>query len=197
MFVSDGEAGGVSGDRAAERGGGDAPVHPGLIQLLRYWQSLRGGGARIDPRHIDRALEFAFIAEPMAPGVARFRLAGMHLNDLLGMDLRGMPLSCLFQPASRGLLSDTILHVFSNSSASEFMLTGDRGLGRPPLSGQMLLLPLRDDSGATTRLLGGIATRGEIGRPPRRFRLIGEGEAVEPPAPARGRPGLRLVHSRD
>ena len=37
----------------------------------------------------------------MAPSVARFRLAGAHLSELMGMEVRGMPMTALFLPDAR------------------------------------------------------------------------------------------------
>ena len=55
---------------------GKTADHPALAQLRAYWEGLRAEGdlptrAQIDPRGIERALEYAFIAERIAPGVAR------------------------------------------------------------------------------------------------------------------------------
>ena len=52
-------------------------------KIRTYWESLRIEGdiplrAAVDPRGIEAALEFAFMVERVAPGVARLRLAGGH-----------------------------------------------------------------------------------------------------------------------
>ena len=65
---------------------------PAINEVEAYWEGLRMGRtvpmrSEIDPRGIERALEFTFILERIAPGLARFRLSGMHLNDLLGMEV--------------------------------------------------------------------------------------------------------------
>ena len=80
-----------------------------VAQVEAYWEALRGMNqlpkrSQIDPRGIEMALENTFILERIAPGIARLRIAGGHLNDLMGMEVRGMPLTALFcQPARRGL----------------------------------------------------------------------------------------------
>ena len=58
--------------------------------------------AEIDPRGIENALEYAFILERIAPGMARIRLAGIHLSDLMGMEVRGMPLTSFIDAARAG-----------------------------------------------------------------------------------------------
>ena len=69
-----------------------------IAEVEAYWEALRGSRlmptrAEIDPRGIEQALEYAFIVERIAPGIARLRIAGSHLNELMGMEVRGMPLT--------------------------------------------------------------------------------------------------------
>ena len=202
-----------------------------LAQVRAYWQGLRQGTAlptrdKIDPRGIAEALESTFLLERIAPGVARFRIAGLHLHDLIGLDVRGMPLSTLFDPASRKRLSDGVEAVFTSPAILEMWLEAECGLGRPHLEGRMLLLPLGDTQGHTTLALGCLAMAGGMGRAPRRFAMMGlmrEALVVVPvandaatfsPLPAlrkatlippahlddtlpRAKRHLRLVHSRD
>ena len=81
------------------------------LQAVRgYWEALRQNGClprrdQIDPRGLAVALDKVFLVERIATGQARFRLAGMQLNDLMAMDVRGMPLSALFDPTARGRLA--------------------------------------------------------------------------------------------
>ncbi|MEL6207154.1 MAG: PAS domain-containing protein, partial [Pseudomonadota bacterium] len=92
---------------------------PVLAELEDYWHSLRGNRivparSEVDPRRIENALEYAFIVERIAPGMARFRLAGMHLNDLMGMEVRGMPLTAFFDPDARKRVSAAMERVFDD-----------------------------------------------------------------------------------
>ncbi len=152
--------------------------YPALKQVEAYWQALRhehgNNGAvprraQIDPRGIDRALHQAFILERIAPGLARIRIGGMHLADLMGMEVRGMPFTALFTPAARRRISEVLETVFSAPCCAEIALTAEKGIGRPALSARALLLPLRSDLGDVTRILGCLASTGRIGRTPRRF----------------------------
>ena len=149
-----------------------------LAQVRAYWQGLRHGTAlplreTIDPRGIAEALESTFLLERVAPGIARFRIAGMHLHDLIGMDVRGMPISTLFDPAARTRLAEGLEAVFTTPAILELWLEAERGLGRPNLEGRMLVLPLTDAHGKTTLALGCLAMIGGMGRAPRRFAMMG------------------------
>jgi hypothetical protein len=100
-------------------------------------------------------------------------MAGSRLHDLMGMDLRGMPLTALIEPASRGAVADAVERVFADPAIADLTLDGERGFGRPTLSGRLLLLPLTGPSGAADRALGVLVLDGETGRAPRRLALAG------------------------
>ncbi len=149
---------------------------PSSHDLLRYWNSARGAlevprRNDIDPRAIGPLLPYTFILEEIAPGVSRFRVAGSHLADLLGMDVRGMPLSACILPGGRGDLADAMERVFSESAVFRAMITSPGQMRRPELHGELLVLPLRDEMGDVTRAIGCLITRGQIGQTPRRFEL--------------------------
>ncbi|MFP1644910.1 PAS domain-containing protein [Pontitalea aquivivens] len=157
---------------------GSGTARRAVAELRAYWEALRRGRlvpARTDvnPRGIERSLEYAFILERVAPGVARFRLAGTHLTDLMGMEVRGMPLGALFVPAGRQRLADALETVFQGPAVAELSLAAETGIGKPPLAARLLLLPLKSDLGDITRALGCLVAEGEIGRRPRRFAISG------------------------
>ena len=168
-------------------------------ELRGYWEGLRHGRAiparaDVEPRGIRRALDFAFVLERIAPGAARFRLAGRHLIDLMGMEVRGMPVCAFMNTSSRGRLSDVLESVFRGPQIAEITLDSPASYGRPQLSGRMLIMPLRSDLGDVTRALGCLVAEGEIGQGPRRFDLLGDAvfpvipgaKTVEPSASATG-----------
>ena len=202
------------------RNSGDGLVSEaaGTVQSVRgYWEALREDGgiprrADVDPRGMASCLEHVFLLERIAPGQARFRLAGMHLTDLMGMDVRGMPLSALFDPTARTRLAQEVEPVFAQPAIVEFGLEAERGLGRKALAGRMVLLPLRGDAREPGLALGCLVTEGAIGRAPRRFvmtRTLPESlqtskpepkavETAKPPVERASRhPWLRLVSSND
>lgn len=176
----------------------DHAQHGSLGLVESYWEGLRKGRimpsrSDVDPRGIAGALEHAFILERVARGVARFRLAGMHLNDVMGMEVRGMPLTALILPESREEMAAATAAVFDEPAILRLTLTSDTGLGRSSMTARMVLLPLRSDLGDVSRALGCFVAEGKIGRAPRRFgisaqtrrTLIGYGE----PQPAEQRAG--------
>lgn len=198
-----------------------------LSTLRAYWEALRAGRdmparSEIDPRGIEAALGEAFIAERIAPGVLRLRIAGMTLNDFMGMEVRGMPLTALVDPEARERFASTCERVLAEPAIAEFALHSPASFGRPGIDGQMLLLPLRGADGSVNRVLGGFAISGRIGRTPRRVAPMrlqlqpleidgqapsdpGEATPKQPgfaetpatfaPAPKRRAPHLRLVKS--
>jgi hypothetical protein len=147
---------------------------PAVAQVEAYWEGLRDGRlmparSEIDPRGIADALEFAFVLELIAPGLARLRLTGRHLNALLDMEVRGMPFTALFLPGARREIQRTVQIITTRPATARLSLAGDRGLTRPALEAQLYLAPLCDEAGRATRILGALQSQGRIGRAPRRF----------------------------
>ena len=166
-----------------------------VVSAIRtYWDSLRRGRAvpertDVEPSGIRTVLDFAFIIERIAPGAARFRLSGRHLIDLMGMEVRGMPVCSFLNPDSRGRLSDVLETVFKGPQIADIVLHSRAAHGRPELRGRMLFLPLRSDLGDVTRALGCLVSEGTIGRGPRRFDILSEAvfpviEGAAPLSPA-------------
>lgn len=197
----------------------DDHAEPDALALLRrVWTDLRRGRdlparSALEPRRIGPALASAFIVERIAPGQARLRVAGARLGALMGMEVRGMPLSTLFELDARDALAGLLSDVFDAPCAARLTLTAAPGFGRPALTGDMLLLPMTDRDGAPNCAFGGLVWQGTPGRLPRRLgiadirRLPLPGPDAAPgpqPAPAeraeaaadvRPRPLLRVVSS--
>jgi len=170
---------------------------PILAELERYWRDLRGARrlpvrSEVDPARIDAVLPYAFVIERVAQGIARLRVTGQKLNASLGMDARGMPLSSFFTPAARPLLAAHLETVFDGPALVDLPLTSARGLGRPLLTGRLMILPLLGSDGTVSRALGALLTDGMIGRAPRRFD-IAPGEVRCEIISEMGRPRLALA----
>lgn len=172
-------------DRRASSGATPNTPQPfsGLTRLLRratqedaaldaisdYWHGLRRGHAvprraDLDPRGFSDHVSSVFVLEKIAPGLARFRIAGQQVSEVMGMDLRGMPLSALIQLGSRDALQADLVRLFEEPAILRMRLrSGAR------LTGAMLLLPLRSDLGDVSRALGILRTRGPVGSGVNRF----------------------------
>lgn len=170
-----------SGGRVVAFHGVHRMSHPLIDEVRTYWQAKRAGRAaptraEIDPREIAPALANTFLADPVAPGVLRLRVAGQHLCDLMGMEVRGMPLAALFAMPARPRLAEAVRMVHDGRSGALLRLTARWSLGAPALTGHALLLPLADRQGTVAHLLGCLVVEGGIGRPPRRLEI----EAMQP-----------------
>jgi hypothetical protein len=171
-----------------------------LRELEAYWDLLRDGRlvpdrSEVDPRGFPGALAQSFLLERMAPGLARIRVTGRHLCDLMGIDMQGLPLTSLFLPEARPTIIEILSAVFEEPAVARGKLSSPGGIGRRKLEARLLILPLRDDQGDVTRAVGCLVAEGPIGRTPRRFAvdefqcqtLIGYGRrhGARPVAPAR------------
>lgn len=168
-------------------GPGDSPAQRQMIETIRgYWESLREGGAlplraKVDPRGMAGALSGAFVIERIAPGVGRLRIAGMQLVDLMGMEVRGMPLSALFEPASRTRLAHALDLMFQRPAILTMIASAPTGIGRPELSARIVMLPLAGDGTRADMALGCMAFEGGFGRRPRRLSLLSvDSEGLDP-----------------
>ncbi len=150
-----------------------AMTHPPLAEIRRYWDELRAGRlmplrAEVDPRDMSSFLECCFILDRKTAGDVRFRVAGMALNDLMGMELRGMHLRSVIEPNARAQFSASLETMFDTPEIQEYQLRSAPSHA-PALTARLLILPLRDDKGDVTRAMGCLATQGIVGIPPRRF----------------------------
>jgi len=161
-----------------------AGTHANLRGFHAHWAEARRGAAvpyraHIDPRRIAPLLADAFVAERIAPGLTRLRIAGMNLSDLMGMEVRGMPLSSFIAPASREAFALHMVDLFDRPATLRMALCSKGGPGRPELRGTLVMLPLRSDLGDVSRALGCLLTTGATagaaggtGRAPRRFEIV-------------------------
>jgi hypothetical protein len=139
------------------------------------------------------------------PGAIRIRRGGRVIRALLGTEARGLPVRALFHVVGRSRILTTVDQAFGEPSVVTLDLEEHTIGDAMPLRAQLLLLPLRDASGAITKALGCVALQGPIGDGPHRFRMTGQqaapvgqcaaSAAAPPPATPRaaGVPHLRLV----
>lgn len=174
-----------------------AKADPARAAVETHWREIGGSSAvprrdDIDPSYMIDALDSILLIERIAPRQARIRIAGQRVSDLLGMDLRGMPLSCLISPPSRAWLGDSIEKLFDGPAIVELGLAGPRTALRTRLTAELVMLPLTDKSGAVTRALCYVALPEKPPVAPLRLDISGERQigvalaeplAAAPPAP--------------
>jgi len=147
-----------------------------LQRVERHWEQMCSkdglpSRASLSPEPLDTALSHCFILERVAPEVARFRVAGRDLTELLGVEARGMPLSALFTVPGREALGPLIEQVVDGPHIVEVPLHTSRGFARMPAKGRLLMLPLADRDGQPTRIFGALITDSQPGRHAWRFDL--------------------------
>ena len=147
-----------------------------LSIIEAYWDALRAGRdmpkrAEIDPRGIENALENAFILERVAPGVARMRVAGSHLHDIMNMEPRGMPLTSFFQQDFRIRIAGLMEEVFQTPATADVKMKSTNDQDDTSRDARMILLPLKSDLGDVSRILGGIVCRGPLAVATHRFEI--------------------------
>lgn len=201
--------------RRTDSAAADDPI---LQTLENYWRTLRHADripARcdIEPARIDNILPYAFILQRVAPGVARIRVAGQKLHEFFKMDARGMPILSLFHDDIRDDIQQRVEAAFTDPAIVVLPVTSPGNLVQAPIKGMMMFLPLRDNEGGTSRILGALVADGQRSSRPRRF-VIGSHArirherlelptplvALVPPRPLQNtrpnvatRPALRLV----
>ncbi|APX14752.1 diguanylate cyclase [Phaeobacter inhibens] len=136
-----------------------------MRQAEAYWTALRRGDdipsrSQIDPRGLENILPQTFILERIAPGIARFRLAGQRVNEMAGMEVRGMPITAFFTPAARKQVSAALETMFDTPAIIELTLQTENNRLRGAREARMLLLPLRSDLGDVSRALGVFISEG-------------------------------------
>ena len=140
-----------------------------LLQAEAHWEKLRSGDpipaqGDVPDAHFDDMMAHCFVLERVAPTIARFRIAGKHVTELMGMDARGMPLSVLFSATGRDDLAQVMQPVCDGPEVAEIPVTATRGLRRTVMRGRILLLPLRDRNGKVSRIFGTMVFDGPLGR---------------------------------
>lgn len=149
---------------------------PVLSQIEAYWDALRAGRtaparAQVNPRGLSDVLSHCFVLERVAKHYASFRVYGRKVTELMGLELREMPVTAPFFAESREILEETLVQVFDRPAAARLSIESPGSFRRERIEGRLSLLPLRDDLGQTSRILGGISYHGDVGRSPRRLEI--------------------------
>jgi hypothetical protein len=137
---------------------------PTLKDLLGYWERLRAGRevpyrSEIDPRQFEGALDHMFILEHLGEGNIRFRVAGLALCEMMGMELRGMSLRALMRVEDRAALDAALGQMLGGPAVAHLRLDAHAPSGGVR-EAAMLLMPLRSDLGDISRVMGCLRIRG-------------------------------------
>jgi len=142
-------------------------------EVLGYWEKLREGTtlprrSDLDPSDLRAALPFTFLLERTGRGIARIRVCGQHISDLLGQNARGLPISVFCASGTKEKFLHHLDEVFDRPASLAMDLVAREG-GSPLKTAEMLILPLLSANGRVERALGCIASSGPIEFPPYRF----------------------------
>jgi len=119
-------------------------------EVLTYWESLRHGRlvpkrSEIDPRALQRSLNYTFILEASAPDNIRFRLVGSKLSDCMGMEMRGMPAYAVMQLGARNRYNEMLQTALARPEILDLQLSP---------TARMVLLPMAGEDNIVSRFLG-------------------------------------------
>ena len=134
--------------------------HTNTRALYEYWNSLRGEDSAPDrddikPGHIKWLLPDVFILEYKGEAKFPFSLAGTHLCDHYGMELRGLNL-CDFWHGKDGVsFSHVLQSVVEESAVGVIGFTAHTNMGRT-CSMEMLVTPVRSPVRKPPRVMGSI-----------------------------------------
>ena len=128
------------------------------IDLYEYWTRLRGGETEplrrdFDPAYLRHSLPALFMLECGGENDAVFRLAGTAICDAFGCELRGLSFENLWRREDRQGMASLLARVPRECDPLLLKADGPQRTGQPmPL--EILLVPLRSQTGACDRILG-------------------------------------------
>lgn len=133
-------------------------------ELFDYWNALRGSRIApmrddIDPGAIRGRLADVFLLALNTEHGHAFQLAGSSVCALFGKELKGGVFHDLWSSVSHNRIGALLHHLAEDKLGAVAHVIG-RNLENEVLDLEMILLPLLDGSGSTSRLLGGFAPVG-------------------------------------
>jgi hypothetical protein len=151
-----------------DRAGPDPLRDPVFAVLTGYWQAVRDDRAMplrtdLDPRGLANVLDRVMLLDRIAPGVLRIATAGQRLQGWFGGVAAGLPLSLLFDPASREDVAALVDPALRHGKPVDLRLRGASGhalsalVGRHATEARLLLLPLADAHGIGAGFVAGFA----------------------------------------
>jgi hypothetical protein len=128
---------------------------PILSSVLETWQRLGGGKAPAGIDALDlpvKALPYLMLVDLKGDDDAVIRLAGTAACDIYGRDLRGTSVHDFFGIRDAGLVLDD-LHAVAETETPMLTRRFYVSINGKPWSYVRLLLPIRPEGGAATRIL--------------------------------------------
>jgi len=149
--------------------------NPIFNNLFEHWSALRHGAdvpnrSEIDPRVFPDALENTFIFERISKGDFRTRLAGMNLCDMMGMEVRGQSAASFMKHSERTAIQQVLEQLLTRPAIGELELSAIDLVGKT-IDLNMILLPLRSDTGDINRIIGCISYPQAAFAAPMRFSI--------------------------
>lgn len=133
-------------------------TQPASKLLFDYWNALRAGRAvprrrEVDPAALRTLLPYVFILQRVDAEHVIFRVAGTALCAAFGRELREHNFIALWTREDRAAIRDLLLQLAERALVAVTQAMGST-LDKRTVTAEALLLPLADEHGAHTRLLG-------------------------------------------
>lgn len=135
--------------------------HTSSKALYDYWNALRRTRraplrSEVDPTALGPILSTMIVLERVDSEHALFRIAGTSICAAFGRELRDQNFLALWDAKSRPHVRDLIARCTAEGETAVIRLEAVV-LNRRSLSGEIILLPLTDERGRFTRLIGTLA----------------------------------------
>jgi len=135
-----------------------ALTQPGTKLVFDYWNALRNGRrlprrSEVDPAALRALLPNVFILQRYDSEHVVFRVAGTALCAAFGRELRDHNFVTLWSRNCQPVIRDLLLQLAEKAQVATVRADGAT-LDKRTLSTETVLLPLADDWGAQTRILG-------------------------------------------
>lgn len=133
--------------------------HKHSEMMLSYWAGLRGARGQaprredVSPRAFKRALPDVFLIERMDRHTFAFRLAGTRVCAIYGRELRDHNFISLWPAHDQNAVKAVMERALKTATPAVFTAVVET-LDRRQAEVEILLMPLADDNGQVTRLLG-------------------------------------------
>ncbi len=137
--------------------------HKHSEMMLSYWAGLRGTRGQapkrddVSPRDFKRALPDVFLIERLDRHTYAFRLAGTRVCAIYGRELRDHNFVSLWPANDQNAVKAVMERALKTSTPALFVARAET-LDRRTAETEILLMPLADETGQVTRLLGSFVT---------------------------------------